>query len=93
MNANGKRPLVIYLLGIIQALVLLAGTYWIGRVEGLQAQVIDHDKRQAEMILRYESRITALEERYKAIEERLVDGKIQLDRIEALLEKEHHATK
>lgn len=80
MTTNGKSKLIYYLLGIIQVLVIAAGSYWIGRVEKVEGKLEDQQEAYGNRALQIETRITRAESNYDEILRRL-------DRIERKVDR------
>jgi len=66
----------------VQALAVIALTYWVGRVEGIETKLDGHEKWSNNKVVEFESRIRANEERNNEILRRLdrIEGK--LDRLD-----------
>lgn len=82
MTTNGKSRTTAVLVIVIQALVCLAITYWIGRIEGIEAEADEHVKWSNEKVIQYEQRITTTEERNAEILRRLERIESKLDRLD-----------
>ena len=78
--SNGRGKLVLWLAGVIVALMMSAGTYWATRVQHLEDEMSARQKYIDQLTLQNEQRITRLEAQYNTIRE-------SLNRIERHLDK------
>lgn len=73
-QGNGNRKLLMWLLTALFALVLAAGSAWVGRVESR----LDHAAAQGERISKVETAFPFIQEQLKGIDARLekIEGKV-----------------
>jgi hypothetical protein len=83
VNVNGKSRTIAILVGVIQAFVLLAITYGVGRVEGIERKATTHEAWSNNKVVEYEGRIRATEERNSEILRRLERIENKLDRLDS----------